>query len=159
MTQVTLVSQPQTRTNSLYPSSLAIKSEGESDEPPPNQALLKYGSLGKRIAKTKDAIAKIFNRPDCGKHMMRNFRGTHFGNNVVSIARCAVLEFQKLAVCSEVALLDPPTSVVLAGSPPPWGAIKANFDASIFPNSETCGIGCILRDDSGVVIVVLAKKY
>lgn len=34
--------------------------------------------------------------------------------NVVSIARCAVLEFQKLAVCLEVALLDPPASVVSA---------------------------------------------
>lgn len=47
---------------------------------------------------------------------------------------------------------------LLSWKPPPQGKIKLNFLGALFPSFGTAGLGVIVRDDRGEVLLALCRK-
>ena len=48
--------------------------------------------------------------------------------------------------------------VLVCWSCPPEGVFKVNFDATLFENNGSAGIGMVIRDSEGEIIAVLSQR-
>lgn len=73
------------------------------------------------------------------------------GERVVALVR----EFLDL---SKPGALPRSSSVQVGWSHPPVGVFKVNFDASLFENTGSAGIGVAIRDFDGEIIAALSQR-
>ena len=67
-----------------------------------------------------------------------------------SMVRDALLEFQQ---ATSKPPKPPPACTISKWLPPPSNWVKTNFDGAIFQGSAEAGLGSIIRNDCGLVVV------
>ena len=60
-------------------------------------------------------------------------------------------------------LLNPPHPSVRGSErviwkPPPWPRHKVNFDGAVFREDDSAGVGAVIRDEQGFMVVAMAEK-
>ena len=73
---------------------------------------------------------------------------------LMSLASNSLLEFQRASLEPPLARKSPTTVKWL---PPPMGWLKVNFDGAIFKEKNLVGIGCIIRNDKGLVMAAFTQ--
>lgn len=73
---------------------------------------------------------------------------------LMSLASNSLLEFQRASLEPPLARKSPTTVKWL---PPPMGWLKVNFDGAIFKEKNLAGIGCIIRNDKGLVMAAFTQ--
>ena len=73
----------------------------------------------------------------------------------MSLASDSLLEFQRASLEPPLAKKSPTTVKWL---PPPVGWLKVNFDGAIFKGKNVAGLGCIIRNDKGLVMAAFTQS-